>query len=151
MIRKYLQPETLFLVSGLLIVTHRLLFVRKPLDVAVHDTYIVVDAFHITFLITVMFMILSLPYSLFRKADNPLSTTGGWIHYVLTMLPLVVALIIIPLISIWYQPDQVSERRERNERYNMIIALSYVLCIFGQLVFLVNILVTLFKRKRSIQ
>jgi heme/copper-type cytochrome/quinol oxidase subunit 1 len=150
MIKKYLQPETLFLVTGLLIVTHRLLFVRQPLDVPIHDTYIVVDAFHITFLITVLFMILSLPYSLFRKADNPLSQTGGWIHYVSTILPCFVV-VIIHLINIVYQPDQVNEMRERSEKYNMIITFSCVFCLLGQLVFLVNILVTLLKRKRSNQ
>jgi heme/copper-type cytochrome/quinol oxidase subunit 1 len=150
MVKKYIQPETLFLVSGLLIVTYRLFFVREPFDLPIHDTYIVVDAFHITFLITISFMILSLPYSLFRKADNPLSKAGGWIHYVLTMLPWFVVMI-IPSINMRYQSDHLSEMMKRLEKYSMIIALSCMLCLLGQLVFLVNILVTLLKRKRSIQ
>jgi heme/copper-type cytochrome/quinol oxidase subunit 1 len=150
MIKKYIQPETLFLVSGLIIVTYRLLLVREPFDLPIHDTYIVVDAFHITFLITVLFMILSLPYSLFRKADNPLSNTGGWIHYISTMLPWFVV-IIIPFTHIRYQPDHLSEMMEQAEKFNMVITLSFILCLLGQLVFLVNILMTLLKRKRSIQ
>jgi heme/copper-type cytochrome/quinol oxidase subunit 1 len=149
MIKKYVQPEFLFLITGLLIVAYRLLFVHEPLDIAIHDTYILVDSLHITFLVTILFVILSFPYTLLREANKPLSKTGGWLHYILTMAPLLAFILALPITIQYNSNHSFSENMQYAEKYNILMTVSCMLCVLGQLVFLVNILVSLFKRKKK--
>lgn len=140
MLKKYLTPEYLFLVSGILIAVFRFLHLSSTLDLAVHHAYIILDSSYVTVALLILFAFFSLPYTLFRKAKYPLSQIGGWVHYFLTILPFLLVVIAAPSPAI-------------SDPSNIYFFIEVLLILFavGQFVFFVNMSVGLVKllRKRA--
>lgn len=152
MYRKYLTPEYLFLITGILIAVFRFLHVSSRFDFTVHNTYIILDSSYVTVALLILFAFFSLPYTLFRKANNPLSRVGGWMHYSLTMLPFLLVFIAMPSPE-RYQPQ--SDNSELFDKGNIYQFIEFILILFaiGQFVFFVNLsvgLVRLIKKRNSL-
>lgn len=150
MLKKYLNPEYLFLISGILIAVFRFLHLSPAHGIAVNH-YIVLDSTYATAALLILFAFFSLPYTLFRKAKYPLSQIGGWIHYFLTILPFILAAIMSPVTRRYYIAAVKSSESMDTTNIYFFIEVMLILFAIGQFVFFVNMSVGLMKliRKRN--
>lgn len=147
--RQYTQTDILFSITGLLILLIGVLFFRSTFDLAIHDTYIVISQTHIAIALCALFFFFSLLYYIFKKLNRPLYRKLGLMHYFLTILPLVTTCIINSLPSRNRAYENMSEEMENMGKFNIIISISVLLCLLGQLLFVANIIATLFRKKIS--
>ncbi len=147
--RQYTQTDILFSITGLLILLAGTLFFRSTFNLAIHDTYFVISQTHIAIALCVTFLFFSLLYFIFKKANRPLYKRLGSIHYILTVLPLVATCIIDLLHSRRRAYENFSEEMEIMEKFNIIISISVLLCLLGQLLLVTNIIATLLRKNAS--
>ena len=144
--KRYLHADFLFTVSGFVILLSGLLFFHSSFDIAIHDTYLIVSHTHIAIALCAICLFFALIYFVFKKMGRPLFQIPGSIHYVLTLLP-ILTIAVIDVLPGRYIPNQnFSEEMQSAEKYNIIIAVTILLCMLGQLSFLINIGATLFKK-----
>ena len=141
--------DFLFCSTGLIILAIGFTFFTSTLDVNIHDTYLVIEQTHITLTLAFTFFLISLIYFSFIKFSKPLRHRLGQIHYVTTTLTLLI--FIFPPTSLFqprrYTPDtNLFDKRFDINEFLVIVSLSFLL---GQLVFIVNIFLTLFGRKKT--
>lgn len=150
MLKKYLQPDYLFLISGVLIAVFRFISGYLPLDLPFRNTFFVVHSLPVTLAFLVLFVFFALPYTLFKKANNPLSLIAGWVHYFLTMLPFLLIISIHPILRWYYSDDGTIAETDSHSIY-LMMEVTLILFTIGQFVFFVNLSVGLLKliRKRN--
>ena len=143
--------DFLFGITGLLILTLGLIFFRSTLEFPIHDTYFVIDQMHIVIGLAVVFLLISLVYFTFAKFSRPLKFSLGLIHYLITIIAIVIFV---------FGPVELFESRRYTADSNPF-DVSYglsdsVLIIFGglalgQLFFLVNFILVLFEPNKTKQ
>lgn len=152
MLRKYIHPEYLFLITGILIAVFRFLSLSTPLDISIHNAYIVLDSTYATVALLILFIFFSLPYTLFRRANYPLSPVAGWVHYLFTILPFLLVVIAMPAPKKYRSAPNFEEIVDLGNIY-LFIEIMLVLFAIGQFVFFVNMsvgLVRLLKRRNRL-
>jgi heme/copper-type cytochrome/quinol oxidase subunit 1 len=137
----------LFFCTAVLILIVGMLFFRGVFNVNIHDTYIFIDQVHITLLLTVSFLIVSGIYFSFSKCSKPLNPFFGNLHYLTTMLSLIV-FVFPPTCLFEVKRYSAQSRPFANEfDINDLLAIFGLLFILAQLIFIINIVCSLLRRK----
>ena len=146
--KKITQMPRIVLTYGLtaLIVLVSSLFISGSIDIAIHDTYVVIAKVHVVLAIALLFVFFSLTIWGIHKISRRLSSVLNWFHYGLTTISLaIIAVLMNELIS---QPpiyrdysvfDEIEEY-EAQTSVNEWLAIIGVIFIFSQLLFLINII-----------
>lgn len=107
----------------------------------VHDTYLVILYFHLTILTSIFFGIIGFGYWIMQKANRKLSKWMCWTHIGLTFGGTWVILILAQLYR-----ERIMEY-EFNNNLTLIILLILLLIGIGQLLFPINIIYGLTKKR----
>ncbi len=146
---KLKYTDTLFALTGLLVLILGLLFFRSSASIAVHDTYIIISQTYLVFGLAFLMFLISYIYFFFRKHARALRNRLGQIHFVTTTIPLVV--MIFPPTEL-FRPDRyAADSKPFNNDFDMNSFLAGVGIVFilGQVLFIINIILTLFGRKKT--
>ena len=138
MLKRYLTTEFIFFLTGFLIFIYRSLFTYNAFNIIFLYTW-AIDSVQLTIILMTLFGFLALPYLLLRINGTPMYRIMGWIHYFLTILPWFVYEVIM-------HPDH-GVMSAGWENHYMISFIAAFLFMTGQLIFFMNIIMTLFKRR----
>jgi heme/copper-type cytochrome/quinol oxidase subunit 1 len=149
-LRKYTRIDRLFAITGLLILLLGAGYTSSSFDLVIHDTYFVISYFHIGIVVSSLFMLLSLVYFLLIRAGKlPVKILSG-IHYFFTLLPGLGLLIFrIGRVDRYVAGSNMSEEMENWGRVNTIFSVCVLLCLLGQVIFLVNIFIALLRKRAN--
>ncbi|MCC6370793.1 MAG: hypothetical protein IT236_07310 [Bacteroidia bacterium] len=143
------QAHLFFIISGLLLFGAFLSLGQKTLDIAIHDTYIVLDFKSIGTFIFLLFSMYAFFYFLLRKFT---SKGMAWLHLIL-VLPLFIQLLMGRFLdygsdSPRYLPNNSSDVFTKSllpDETTMVV-LAF---IFGQLIFVIGLLVATYRYLKS--
>ncbi|MCL6295430.1 cbb3-type cytochrome c oxidase subunit I [Jejuia spongiicola] len=138
------KPHLVFLLSIPMIMLIGFINGEAALDINVHDTYYIIAYIHLAILISILFGIIGLGYWIMLETNRKLSKLLNLIHITLTIGGFI-AIWITSLIlteSAEYEFDDIGKR-------NLIIALILFLMILGQFLYIINLIIGLFKRIKS--
>ena len=135
------KPHLIFLTVIPIIMMIGILSGDSTLYFNVHDTYLVILYFHLTILISVFFGIIGFGYWIMQKANRKLSKWMYWTHIGLTFGGTWVILILAQLYR-----ERIMEY-EFNNNLTLIILLILLLIGIGQLLFPINIIYGLTKKR----
>ncbi len=113
------------------------------LDINVHDTYYIIAHLHLAILASILFGIIGFGYWIMQKADRKLSKRLNWTHVGLTFG----GILIVWILAQFYRTEIMEYGF--NDNLTLIIKLIILLIIFGQLIFPINIIYGLIKKKRK--
>lgn len=114
------------------------------LDINVHDTYYVIANLHLAILISIFFGIIGIGYWIMLKADRKLSKWLNWTHIGLTFG----GILVVWILTKFYRTEFMEY--EFNNNLTLIITLIILFMIIGQIIFPINIIYGLIKRKHKI-
>ncbi|HET6225903.1 MAG TPA: hypothetical protein VFF27_06465 [Bacteroidia bacterium] len=98
---------------------------------------------------SIPFLLIALVYFIFRKKRKPLNQSLGTTHYILTILPYIAFFLMVSLILRGPISDMDKSTRMQYADSVMEASMFTILLYFiGQVLFLINIIVTLFKKKK---
>lgn len=137
------KPHLIFLLAIPIITLIGILSGEAMLDINVHDTYYVIAYLHLTILISILFGIIGIGYWIMQKADRKLSKWLNWIHIGLTFG----GTLIVWILTKFYRTEIMEF--EFNNNLTLIITLIILLVIVGQLIFPINIIYGLIKKKNK--
>ncbi|NQY31447.1 MAG: cbb3-type cytochrome c oxidase subunit I [Flavobacteriaceae bacterium] len=137
------KPHLIFLLSIPIIMLIGILSGDAMLDINVHDTYYVIAYLHLAILISVLFGIIGIGYWIMRKLGRKLSKWLNRTHIGLTFG----GTLVVWTLTKFYRT--VITEYEFNNNLTLIITLIILLIIIGQLIFPINIIYGLIKRKTS--
>lgn len=137
------KPHLIFLLAIPIITLIGILSGDAMLDINVHDTYYVIAYLHLAILISILFGIIGIGYWIMQKADRKLSKWLNWIHIGLTFG----GTLIVWILTKFYRTEIMEF--EFNNNLTLIITLIILLVIVGQLIFPINIIYGLIKKKNK--
>jgi heme/copper-type cytochrome/quinol oxidase subunit 1 len=135
------KPHLIFLTVIPIIMMIGILSGDSTLYFNVHDTYLVILYFHLTILTSIFFGIIGFGYWIMQKANRKLSKWMCWTHIGLTFGGTWVILILAQLYR-----ERIMEY-EFNNNLTLIILLILLLIGIGQLLFPINIIYGLTKKR----
>lgn len=142
-IKSFYEPHRIFLVSALIILLFGFWKSESVMDINFHDTYFVIGYFHFAILISLVLFIIGTGYWIMKKLDIKLLSWLNWTHILLTLGGPVVLLILIQ-----FYRNELMEY-EFNNNLTLVILLIVMIMILGQMVFPVNIIYSLIKKKNK--
>lgn len=107
----------------------------NSLDIAIHDIYFVFYKRDCCILVSIIFGFLGLGYWLMKTFYRKLTKWLNWIHIFLTIGGLI-TLFIVPY---FYEEDNLGTS-------NAILTLTTLVMVFGQLFYLINIIIGIFNK-----
>jgi heme/copper-type cytochrome/quinol oxidase subunit 1 len=149
------KPYNLFLLIGFIFVVISLFVLSQhnSIDIHLHDTYFVITHTHFFWFLAILALFVWVLYLLTNKFLFSKALT--WIHVIITILTLVFFALAL------YYGDNLSNLQPRRyyeyssldsfndyDRYTKTIGTVLSILIFGQIIFVINVIVGLFKRKR---
>lgn len=137
------KPYIIYLLAIPITVLIGILSGDATLDVNVHDTYYVIAYLHIAILISIIFGIIGIGYWIMHKADRKLSKWLNWTHIGLTFG----GTLIVWILTKFYRTEFMEY--EYNYNLTLIITLVILVMIVGQLIFPINIIYGLTKKKNK--
>jgi len=137
------KPHLIFLLSIPIIMLIGILSGDAVLDINVHDTYYVIAYLHLAILISILFGIIGIGYWIMQKVDRKLSKWLNWTHIGLTFG----GTLVVWILTKFYRTEIMEY--EFNNNLTLIITLIVLLMVFGQIIFAVNIIYGLIKKKKS--
>lgn len=137
------KPHLIFSLTIPIIALIGILSGEAVLDINVHDTYYVVAYLHLAILISVLFGIIGMGYWIMQKADRKLSKWLIWTHIGLTFG----GILVVWILTHFYRTEIMEY--EFNNNLTLIIMLIVLFMIFGQLIFPINIIYGLIKKKNK--
>lgn len=137
------KPHLIFLLAIPIITLIGILSGDAMLDINVHDTYYVIAYLNLAILISILFGIIGIGYWIMQKADRKLSKWLNWIHIGLTFG----GTLIVWILTKFYRTEIMEF--EFNNNLTLIITLIILLVIVGQLIFPINIIYGLIKKKNK--
>lgn len=137
------KPHLIFLLAIPIITLIGILSGDAMLDINVHDTYYVIAYLHLAILISILFGIIGIGYWIMQKADRKLSKWLNWIHIGLTFG----GTLMVWILTKFYRTEIMEF--EFNNNLTLIITLIILLVIVGQLIFPINIIYGLIKKKNK--
>ncbi|WP_299365896.1 cbb3-type cytochrome c oxidase subunit I [Winogradskyella sp.] len=137
------KPHLIFLLAIPIIMLIGILSGDSVLDINVHDTYFVIAYLHLAILISILFGIIGIGYWIMKKADRKLSKWLNWIHIGLTFG----GTLVLWILTKFYRTEIMEY--EFNNNLTLIITLIILLIIIGQLIFPINIIYGLIKKKNK--
>ena len=148
--RKYLRVDFLFAITGLIVLLAGCLFFDSNFDISIHDTTFSTTHAHISILLFTLFLLFALIYSRIIKAQRRLVKGLNVIHYFLTILPCL-AFISIRFIEVnlnrYIASEHMSEEMDNMAKLYIVFSMSVLLCLLGQILFIVNIAISLIRKK----
>jgi cytochrome c oxidase subunit 1 len=117
-------------------------------DFNMHDTYLVVPSWHVSLIVFFLFSFFGFVYYGFAKLYRPLGKKLSRVHYCITTLT-VLLFFILPYFMNGL-PGRISSRdswTDSMEVLNVFITVSFLLFVSAQLLFLINIGMTIFRKK----
>ena len=135
------KPHLIFLLAIPIIMLIGILSEDAVLDINVHDTYYVIAYLHLSILISILFGIFGIGYWIMLKADRKLSKWLNWTHIGLTFG----GTLIVWILTKFYRTEVMEY--QFNNNLTIIITLFILLMIVGQLIFPINIISGLIKKK----
>ncbi|MBT8184118.1 MAG: cbb3-type cytochrome c oxidase subunit I [Eudoraea sp.] len=137
------NPFLIFFISIPFVLFIGFLMGDALLDFNVHDTYFVVASIHLAYLISIIFGVIALAYWGMHKLNRKLSKLLNLIHIGLTFG----GIASIWILSKFYR-EEVLEY-EYNNSLTLVIISIFLLIIFGQIIFSINLIYGLLKKKPS--
>lgn len=111
-----------------------------------HDTYYVISQSQILMLLAAFFVFLAVIYFVFLKMRRHLHSGLSVIHYILTMLSIIILIFGMVFSGFFIKSD--NENADAilfdYKSLNQAIAISAFLLIFGQIIFIINCLFSIF-------
>ncbi|WP_083823635.1 cbb3-type cytochrome c oxidase subunit I [Ochrovirga pacifica] len=111
---------------------------KNAVDINIHDTYYVVTHINILKLIPLVFAIIGIIYWLLIKYNRKISNSLTLIHFVLTTLGCVI--LIYPKLFISNSEGIL------HSDINEVMSFGFVVILFSQLVFLINIMIGILRK-----
>ena len=151
------RAEQVFKIAAFLSLLTGLVFYYAPgITINIHDTYFIINRFHIAFVISVFCMLCSVVYTSFIRWKRPLNRILACLHVVFTPGVLLVMLFIYRLYP-WnevrrYRPDTsapFAHTMSYVEKLNTGMGIAAFLLVLAQLLFIVNVILTLVKRREA--
>ena len=137
------QPHQLFWGSILLIWLAVFLLPAEAIDIQFHDTYLVIAYYHVAIFLTILLAGIGLLYWFFRKKQ--LIQWMTIFHTLISMLPILV-------LFIWNGFPSEDGVRDYIEGDAISRSIPYLILllgfIFGQILFILNLLIALFKKTK---
>ena len=141
------KPHLIFWLSVPLIILIGILSGTETMDVNIHDTYFVFTKYHLSILISALFGIIGFGYWIMKKANRKLSKWLNWIHIILTFGSLLIMLG-IPFISFESKKSEFPLYDDVSIQ-NLILTLIFLTIIFGQLFYIINIIIGIFRKNKT--
>lgn len=138
------KPHLLFLSTIPIILGIGILNGNTVLDINVHDTYYVVAYLHLAVLISILFGIIGIGYWVMQKAGRKLSKWLNWAHLGLTFG----GTLLVWVLTKFYRTEIMEYKFNNN--LSMVITIVILLIILGQLIFPINIIYGLIKKKDKV-
>lgn len=139
------KPHLIFFIAIPFIILVGFLNRDTATDINLHDTYYVISHFNIALLIAIVIGILGIGYWGVQNANRILSKKMNGTHIVLTFGGLL-ALFVIDYIPHLSTPDSEFPLFDESPSKNLIITLIVLLIAFGQIVYLVNMITSIFRK-----
>ena len=137
------KPYHIFLVAVPITILIGILIGDAEWDISIHDTYYVITGFHLTILLAILFGIIGIGYWIVQKVEIKLSKCLYWTHIGLTFG----GALIVWVLNKLYR-EEIMEY-EFNNNLSLIISLIIILMILGQIIFPINIIYRLIKKKNK--
>lgn len=135
------KPHLIFLLAIPIIVLIGILSGDAVLDINVHDTYFIIAYLHFATLISIIFGIIGIGYWIMQKADRKLSKWLNWTHIGLTFG----GTLVVWVLTQFYRTEIIEYKFNNN--LTLIIMLIILLMFLGQLIFPINIICGLIRKK----
>ena len=113
------------------------------IDINIHDTYFVISNYHFATLISIIFGIIGLIYWIVKKMNGNLSKRLNLIHVTLTFG----GIFLILILNEFFRKSIMEY--DFNENLTMVIYLISAIVIFGQIVFPINIICGILKKRNK--
>ena len=142
------KPYLIFWLSIPLIILIGFISGDEPLDINVHDTYFVIYHIHLAILISIIFGIIGFGYWITQKANRKLSKWLNLIHVMLT----IGGLLLIWILFQFYrqpEPETLLSDFDYNEKLNISILITALIVIFGQIVYPINIISGIIRKRNK--
>lgn len=161
-LKKYISftPAILFIIGALSFLMSRFVlqvfFGNSALDMHLHDTYYIVSYSYQLFFLSAAFAVCAAAYHFFPKIfAKPLNNTLGYIHFWISFLT--TSLILLPtqyanlagMPRRYYDYYSISAVADNLYRPNQSVSAATYLLLAAQLLFLYNLLYSLFKRQNA--
>lgn len=137
------KPHLIFLLATPIIMLVGIFSGESVLDINVHNTYYVIAYLHLATLISIFFGLVGMGYWIMRKMNRKLSKWLNWAHIGLTFG----GTIAVWILSRFYRTEIMEY--EFNNNLTSIITLIIMLLILGQILFPINIIYGLVKKKNK--
>ncbi len=137
------KPHLLFLFTIPIVLFIGILNRNTVLDINVHDTYYVIAHLHLAILLSILFGIIGIGYWVMQKVDRQLSKWLNWAHLGLTFG----GTFLVWILTKFYRTEIMEY--EFNNYLTMVITIVVLLIILGQLIFPINIIYGLMKKKNK--
>lgn len=144
------KPHYIFFIAIPVIILIGLLKRETAMDINLHNTYYVISHFNIALLGAIVLGFIGFGYWSVQKANRKLSKKMNNIHIVMTFGGLL-ALFAIDCLSNFSNPNSEFPLFEELKTINIIITIIVLCIIFAQLVYLVNIITSIFRKKQISQ
>lgn len=137
------KPHLIFLLTIPVLILIGFLSGDAVLGINVHDTYFVIAYFHLTILFSIIFSAIGLGYWVMQNANRKLSKWLSGIHIGLTFGGILFVFILTRLFK-----EDILEY-EFNNLLTSIITLIIIIITLGQIIFPINIINALLKKKNQ--
>tara|TARA_R110002072_G_scaffold72354_5_gene173061 strand:+ start:14578 stop:15009 length:432 start_codon:yes stop_codon:yes gene_type:complete len=136
------SPHIVFLVFA--IITFILGFnANGGIDINIHDTYFVMSNYHFATMISILFGIIGLIYWIVKKVNGNLSKRLNLIHFALTFG----GIFLILILNEFFRKSIMEY--DFNENLTMVIYLISAIVIIGQIIFPINIISGLIRKRNK--
>lgn len=129
-------PIPLMLIIGLV-------KINSAFDLQFHDTYIVISYYHISIFFAIYYSVVGYVYWLFK--EKKLFKWMTYFHWVISIF-LIFALLLIDLYPYLEENSGVVFDYDYFQKVNYIVSILFMLWIFSQLIFLLNLLISLLRK-----
>jgi cytochrome c oxidase subunit 1 len=136
------RPHIIFLVFA--VITFILGFnANGGIDINIHDTYYVISNYHFATLISILFGIIGLIYWIVKKVNGNLSKRLNLVHVTLTFG----GIFLILILNEFFRKSIMEY--DFNENLTMVIYLISAIVIFGQIIFPINIISGIIRKRNK--
>ena len=135
------KSHLIFLLSIPIIILIGILSGKNVLDINAHDTYFVIAYLHFAILLSIIFGVIGFGYWIMQKVDKKLSKWLNWTHIGLTFG----GTFLVWILNKFYRPEIMDYKFNNN--LSLIITLIVLIMIAGQLIFPINTIYALTKKK----
>ena len=140
-----IRLDLLFAITGTILFLLVSFLFSSALDINFRDTYFVLAPFHAGFLILILFLFFGMFHFIFLQLKRPLRRSLGLVHYAVTTITILIFIfspVIIPNVHHRFNPE--NEAFSSLNAINLIITLAFISCVLVQVIFLINLCLTIF-------